>query len=258
MDVLVGLLCPNLSNTGGERDASLECEEVVPLEELRPTLISPFVPTPAPGAITPFNEGVGTTPLLPLLNFIAPAIEPDEATKDELGLMLPMGLLPLLDALRSRSMIPLPGIRTDERPLDSRTAGGVAMIGGGEVLWSDDGRTRAGEAGAREKSEIGGREGNVGWFGGFERESRPLVEAITASSAIGPRLEAEADERRECARSTRDGGLSALGVLKEGEESSSTACRKALASALSGKLGFNILFPGNLGCLGLVFCDCCD
>ena len=36
----------------------------------------------------------------------------------ELGLTLPIGLLPLLDALRSRSAIPraVPGVRTAERP----------------------------------------------------------------------------------------------------------------------------------------------
>jgi hypothetical protein len=45
----------------------------------------------------------------------------------ELGLTLPIGLLPLLDALRSRSAIPIavPGVRTAERPRTGIPADGL-------------------------------------------------------------------------------------------------------------------------------------
>lgn len=156
----------------------------------------------------PFSEGPGTTPLLAPLSLIAAAIDPEDATNDELGLMLPMGLLPLLDALRSLSMIPLPGIRTADRPLDSRTMGGVVSIeGGGEAGVGEvgGGRTSGADAGAREKSDTGAGDGNVECV----RPPASLRELPVGaaglsdvgvgaeSSGMGPRLDADTVERSD-------------------------------------------------------------
>lgn len=135
---------------GGGEDASDEREDTVLLDDER----------------TPPATG-GETAVRPLgLREAAPIFTTDDlpdpeaaaAMGREFGLTLPIGLLPLLEALRSRSAIPiaLPGIRTADRPRvgggpgervdDSGELGGWASVAAGtarmeEILSSRESMT---------------------------------------------------------------------------------------------------------------------
>ena len=123
----------------GEVAISEDADEVVLLDEERLTF------------------GGEVADLLPPAGPILEATFPmdlDDAfgTYRELGLTLPMGLLPLLDALRSRSAMPiaLPGIRTADRP---RVGAAVALLGGDEVETEGMGGDARGDDGGGETAD---------------------------------------------------------------------------------------------------------